>query len=98
MNECKTVSDLMSKIQMLFDDNNRGVVFSSVHRAKGLEAKNVFILRPDLMPHPKAGMGKDKKPDPKKQWELVQESNGQYVAWTRSNENLYFVKGGQNDV
>jgi DNA helicase-2/ATP-dependent DNA helicase PcrA len=96
MGECTTVSDLVGKVEMLFNDNNIGIVFSSVHRAKGMEAENVFILRPDLMPHPKAGIGKDKKPDPKKQWELVQESNAEYVAKTRSQNNLFFIRGGEN--
>ncbi len=86
MNECSTVAELISKIDLMFSDNNIGVVFSSVHRAKGLEADNVFILRPDLMPHPKA----------KKDYEIQQEKNGLYVAETRSKANLYFVKGGEN--
>lgn len=85
-NECSTVAELMSKIEMLFSDNNAGVVFSSIHRAKGLEANNVYILRPDLMPHPKAT----------KEWETQQEMNAVYVAQTRSKENLIFVKGGEN--
>lgn len=81
-NECKSVQDLISKLKMLFDDSNIGIVFSSVHRAKGLETKNVFILKEELLPHPKAT----------KPWELVQEDNTHYVALTRSKENLYFVK------
>jgi len=85
VNECKSVSELLGKIEMLFSDNNSGVVFSSVHRAKGLEADNVYILRPDLMPHPKA----------KKEHEQQQEQNGIYVAQTRSKQNLIFVKGGE---
>jgi superfamily I DNA/RNA helicase len=86
VNECKTVSELLGKIQMLFSDTNTGVIFSSVHRAKGLEADNVYILRPDLMPHPKA----------KKDYEKQQEMNGKYVAQTRSKNKLIFVKGGEN--
>lgn len=81
-NECKNVAELISKIKLLFDDSNIGIVFSSVHRAKGLEANRVFILRSDLMPHPKA----------KQPWEQIQESNAQYVAYTRSKEELYFVE------
>lgn len=85
-NECETVADLMSKIDLLFSDNNVGIVFSSVHRAKGLEAEKVFILRPDLMPHPKA----------KKDWEAQQEKNCVYVARTRSKNEIIYVKGGDN--
>jgi DNA helicase-2/ATP-dependent DNA helicase PcrA len=89
VNECNSVHELMAKIEMLFSDNNNGVIFSSIHRAKGLEADNVYILRPDLMPHPKAGKNG-------KEWELQQEQNGIYVAQTRSKDNLIFVQGGQN--
>lgn len=81
--ECKTVSELISKLKILFDDSNEGIVFSSIHRAKGLEAERVFILRPDLMPHPKA----------KQSWEHSQEQNAQYVAYTRSKDKLFFVQG-----
>lgn len=84
--ESRTVTDLISKISMLFSDDNLGIVFSSVHRAKGLEADNVFILRPDLMPHKKA----------KKDWEKAQEQNCIYVAETRSKNQLVYVLGGEN--
>lgn len=82
--ECNSVEDLCFKLDSLFSDFEAGVVFSSVHRAKGLESENVFILRNDLMPHPKA----------KQDWEQIQESNAQYVAYTRSKESLYFVEKG----
>lgn len=85
LSESSSVAEMIGKIQMLFDDNNIGIIFSSVHRAKGLEAERVFILRPDLMPHPKA----------KKDWETQQELNSKYVAQTRSKNKLYFVKGGE---
>jgi superfamily I DNA/RNA helicase len=88
MEEVSTVNELMSKIMMLFGDNNVGIIFSSVHRAKGLEANRVFILRPDLMPHPKA----------KKDWERVQEMNCMYVAQTRSKDSLFIVNGGKDNV
>lgn len=78
---CSTVADVRRKIQQVFSDDKASVVFSSVHRAKGLEAKRVFILRPDLMPFPKAEQA----------WELQQERNVKYVALTRPKEELYFV-------
>jgi DNA helicase II / ATP-dependent DNA helicase PcrA len=86
MNECRTVSELQAKIEMLFSDKQTGVIFSSVHRAKGLEAENVYILRPDLMPHPRAN----------KDWEVQQEMNCKYVAETRSKNTLVYVKGGED--
>ena len=83
MGECLTdeVSELRNKFKMLFSDDRMAVTFSSIHRAKGLEADRVFILRPDLMPHPKA----------KQEWEAQQELNCQYVAYTRAKLSLYFV-------
>lgn len=82
MSECKTPGELVNRIGMIFSDDNEGIVFSSVHRAKGLESENIFILRPDLMPHPKAKAGT---------WEAVQEMNCLYVARTRSKNRLYYV-------
>jgi hypothetical protein len=61
----------------------KGTLCSSVHRAKGMEAKRVFILRPDLMPHKKA----------KTNWEREQEVHLQYVAVTRAIEELIYVDG-----
>ena len=82
MGESESVADCVNKIRMLFSDDSIGVVFSSIHRAKGLEAERVYILHPELMPHPKA----------KKYWEQQQEANCQYVAYTRSKSELYFVR------
>lgn len=80
--ECKTVEELLTKLEILFSDTSTGVIFSSVHRAKGLEATNIFIIREDLMPHPKA----------KQDWEVVQEWNVKYVALTRSKKSLIYVE------
>ncbi len=80
--EAFSLLDLRSKLEKLFSDEVQGVVFSSVHRAKGLQARRVFILRPDLLPHPLAKLG----------WQLVQELNAKYVALTRSESELFFVE------
>ena len=84
MDNTDTIAELENKIVSIFSDDNEGVVFSSIHKAKGLEAERVFILRRDLMPHPMA----------EKQWEMVQESNIEYVAYTRTLDQLVFVGGG----
>lgn len=78
---CNTIAQLERKTNQVFSDDAEGVTFSSVHKAKGGEADRVFILRPDLMPHPKARAG----------WEQQQERNIEYVALTRSKSELYFV-------
>lgn len=62
-------------------DGTLPIIFSTVHKAKGLEFDRVFIIRPDLMPHPMAKLG----------WQVEQEYNILYVACTRAKHELYFV-------
>ena len=78
---CNTIAQLERKVSQVFKDDAEGVTFSSIHKAKGGEAERVFILKPDLMPHPKARAA----------WERQQERNIEYVALTRSKSELYFV-------
>ena len=78
---CQSVGDLQAKINLVFSDDKQGIAFSTVHKAKGLEAERVFILHPEMMPHPKAS----------KPWEQQQERNIKYVSETRSKEYLGFV-------
>lgn len=82
----KTVGDLVTQINKLFSDENKSgyVVCSSVHRAKGLEAEHVIIIRPDLLPM-----------RTKSVWAARQERNLQYVAYTRSKDTLVFAEGGK---
>jgi DNA helicase-2/ATP-dependent DNA helicase PcrA len=81
---CNTVVDLERRIEKVFSDEEAGITFSTVHKAKGGEADNVWILEPGLMPHPKASAG----------WEMDQEKNIMYVAWTRHKKALRFVSDG----
>lgn len=81
----KTVADVLSKIETMFTDDKsgEGIKLSSIHRAKGLEAKRVFFLMPKggECPHPMA----------KTAWQKEQERNLFYVAVTRAIEELVFV-------
>ena len=79
----KTVADVIKKIDAVFTDdkNSKGIKLSSAHKAKGLEAENVFILMPELMPHPMA----------KSKWAREQEFNLLYVAITRAKDTLTYV-------
>ena len=80
-----SISDVFTAIERVFTsgDGKRGTVrLSSIHRAKGLESTNVFILHPELLPHPMA----------KSEWEVKQERNLKYVAITRAIENLYWAR------
>lgn len=80
------LSELRNRINTIFSDKEEGVICSSVHRAKGLEAESVYILHPEMMPFPKA----------EKPWEIQQEMNILYVAITRSKRLLTFVDGYPN--
>jgi superfamily I DNA/RNA helicase len=80
-----TAADVVGKITAIFTDDKSGggIKLSSVHKAKGLEARRVFILVPKEapMPHPLA----------KSHWEKEQELNLKYVAITRAIEELIWV-------
>lgn len=77
-----TVKGLLDNIKTIFGDGKKkGVIFSTIHKAKGLEADNVWILKPDLMPHPMAKSVSDK----------AQERNLCYVAITRAKKTLNYV-------
>lgn len=86
------VSSMLKEIDHLFsDDPEPGVIqLSTIHRAKGLEWNVVFILRPDLLPHPSATTEE----------ELQQEENACYVGATRAKDRLHYVEdwpfGGQS--
>lgn len=81
------VNELVDKINMIFSgDAKGGIILSTVHKAKGLEANNVFILYPSLMPFGLA----------RKSWELEAEKNLQYVAYTRAKKTLNFIEEPKN--
>ena len=76
-----TKSELIEHIDEMFDENREGVILSTIHKAKGLEADNVYILCNSSMPSKLA----------KKDWEKVAEQNLIYVAYTRAKKKLGFI-------
>ena len=73
-----TVGGIIAEIERLFNSKTKGdIQLSTVHKAKGLEADNVFILATERMPHPKAT-------------NMQEERNICYVAITRAKKNLYY--------
>jgi len=76
----RSVAELRGRIESLFADfepdgrPREAVILGTVHRTKGLEGERVFVLKPELLPHPMA----------KREWEQVQEANLAYVAVTRA--------------
>ncbi len=80
----KSIADLKVSVENLFKDFEadgrpaEAVILGTVHRTKGLEAERIFILSPELIPHPAA----------KQEWEHAQEANLAYVAGTRCKFDL----------
>lgn len=78
-----SITELKAKIEDIFSDDIQGIVLSSIHRSKGLESDNVYILKPELIPFPKATTPE----------QLQQEKNLEYVMVTRAKKRLIFVRG-----
>jgi len=77
VHKATTVGGIKYEIKRVFDNADNGeIMLSTVHKAKGLEADNVYILATDRMPHPLGGQ---------------EENNIAYVAITRAKKNLFYV-------
>jgi ATP-dependent DNA helicase UvrD/PcrA len=71
---CKTIDEVVAKIDRLFtDDGTPGILLSSTHRAKGLEADRVWLLRDTFL-----------------RWDGPEEKNLLYVATTRAKQELIY--------
>lgn len=78
-----TVALASKCIKKVFGTNTEGIMCATIHRTKGLETDNVYIIRPDLLPHPRA----------KTASELEAEDNLWYVGVTRAKKSVCFVEG-----
>lgn len=82
-------SQLLTRLKNIFEDKStEGICLSTIHKAKGLESDNVFILNKNLLP------SKFVKQD----WEKEQERNLEYVAITRPKKMLGFIYDKDNMV
>jgi len=81
---CQTVADIKRKIISIFEDkqDESGIRLMTVHKSKGLENRRIFLIRPDLLPHPKSR-------------DLEAENNLHYVAITRAKEDFWYVDAPQ---
>ena len=77
---------VIRKIESIFTDDKTspGIKMSSIHKSKGLEADNVFLLQPKGASIIWAKKGT-------KDWELEQMRNLAYVAITRARHTLTHV-------
>lgn len=86
---CDFPKDVVDKIKNIFNDESTGgILLSTVHKSKGLESDRVFIIHPELMPSKYAKMD----------WEIEQESNLKYVAYTRAKDLLAFIPKSKFDA
>lgn len=83
------IDRFISYVQNMINvDNPDGCVrIMSIHKSKGLEAENVFVLN-EGRPFIELGRSKDM---------VQQEKNLSYVALTRAKENLYLVRSGPDE-
>ena len=78
-----TLDELVNKINDVLTCNEEqdAIQLSTIHKAKGLEADNVYILMPSLLPSKLAT----------KDWEIKTEKNLAYVAVTRAKRTLNYI-------
>ena len=76
-----TKEKLIQHIKEIFQEDAQGVCLSTVHKAKGLESENVYIICHSSMPSKLAVFD----------WEKQQEQNIMYVAYTRAKNLLGFI-------
>ena len=79
-----SVENVPREIDKLFADCPGAVQLCTVHKSKGLEWENVFILDANLYMPSKFALDSEG-------WQLEQEYNLIYVAATRAKKNLYFI-------
>lgn len=84
----KTVDGIESAVGKMFKDNGDGILLSTIHKAKGLENDRVFIICPNLIPSNYATQP----------WQLEQEHNLRYVAYTRAKKELIIVDDFEDTV
>ena len=73
---------LKQKIKNIFSDDKTGIILSTIHKSKGLEAKRVFFLNPELIPSKFAKTPKA----------LYAEDCLKFVAITRAKEELVYCQ------
>jgi superfamily I DNA/RNA helicase len=84
-NEFTDINKMLYAIRSLVT-SQVGPRISTIHRAKGLEADTVYLLRYDLLPSSRATTAE----------QIAQEENLKYVAITRAKNNLFILPLGED--
>lgn len=83
---CERMGDVERKIVEIFEEKQHAVKLMTIHKSKGLENERVFLITKfdgnKLMPWKYATQA----------WELIQEKNLMFVAYTRAKEELVLVE------
>lgn len=82
--ECQDSAEVTQTIDDLFGRKSTGITLSTIHKAKGLEWQNVYILDRHLI-------GSKVTAD----WAVQQERNLEYVAITRAMQSLTYLDSGE---
>jgi len=88
-NDCETLTDIIRRIKDYISATDNSIMLSTIHRAKGLENKRVFILNYDELPYYRVQQ---------KDWEKTQELNLKYVAVTRTMNELFLIESKKSEV
>ena len=80
--DLKNIDELVSKIQSIFSDDKKGIILSTIHKAKGLEADNAYLICPELLPAHYAKKNKEM---------MKQEKNLEYIAITRAKKKYGII-------
>lgn len=86
LKQCSQPSELCEKIKSLFHNEKAPIKLMTIHKSKGLENERVFMItrfnKENLLPSKYA----------KKEWELLQENNLEFVGYTRAKKELVFLE------
>lgn len=83
--DCDNIDCLKREIEKLFGEEGdvfSGVSLSTVHKAKGLEADRIFVLKPEKLPL---------KWKNQSGWQYTQELNIRYISLTRAKKELFIL-------
>lgn len=84
----KSVNEIVTFIDRIFSEGGDGIQLSTIHKSKGLENDRVFLVCPELMPSKYATQP----------WQIQQETNLRYVAYTRAKLELIIVENFNGTV